>query len=111
MRTLLRAAAAGLLLLWAGGSAALAGEASVGVPPPGLNPDVVTIYTAEGTRGYRVIWLCEELGIPYKAIFKPNKVGESFVELRKVNPMMGQSPTIFYHGVMMIESGAILEYF
>ena len=47
----------------------------------------VTIYHIEGRRSFRVIWLCEELGIPYELVFRPADVLGSMV-LSK-NPYFG----------------------
>lgn len=69
----------------------------------------VTIYHIEGRRSFRVIWLCEELGIPYDLIFKPGDVLGSMVQLRKEYPLMPMAPTIRLGGEFMVESGAILD--
>jgi glutathione S-transferase len=69
----------------------------------------VTIYHIEGSRGERVVWLCEELGIPYTLEFTPGNAGASMGRIREVNPAMPVSPTVRYNGQIMVESGAILE--
>ncbi len=72
-------------------------------------PDL-RIYTVEGTRGYRIIWLAEELGIPYQAVFERGNKEGSYDLIRQVNPLMPQSPTVVYKGTMMVESGGIIAY-
>jgi glutathione S-transferase len=70
----------------------------------------VTIYHVEGRRSQRVIWLCEELGIPYEVLFKRGDIMGSINQIKAVNPTMALAPTIVFRGKMMVESGAILEY-
>jgi glutathione S-transferase len=69
----------------------------------------VTIYHIEGRRSFRVIWLCEELGIPHDLVFKPGDVLGSMVQLREEYPLMPMAPTIRLGGEFMVESGAILD--
>jgi glutathione S-transferase len=108
MTKYLRMIMAGVMLALAA-PAAMAAEKSFQVPAEAKDPDLM-IYTSEGTRGYRVIWLAEELGIPYKAMFTPRNGGESFKKIRELSPLMGQSPLIVYKGTQMLESGGILAY-
>lgn len=72
--------------------------------------DKVTIYHVEGRRSQRVIWVCEELGIPYELIFKPGDIGASFAMLKAANPAMPMAPTVVFRGKTMVESGGIIEY-
>jgi glutathione S-transferase len=76
--------------------------------PHGVD-DVLTIYHLEGRRSIRVIWLCEELGIPYKLMFKPGDFKASAEMMRAVNPLMPMWPTVVWHGHVLVESGGILE--
>jgi glutathione S-transferase len=71
-------------------------------------PDIV-IYHAEGRRSERVVWLCEELGLPYELHFRRGDVAGSFADIRAVNPGMAVAPTVFYKGELLMESGAILQ--
>ena len=72
--------------------------------------DKVTIYHVEGRRSQRVIWLCEELGIPYELMFKRGDIMGSINQIKAINPTMAMAPTIVFRGKTMVESGAILEY-
>lgn len=72
--------------------------------------DKVTIYHVEGRRSQRVIWLCEELGIPYEVLFKRGDILGSINQIKAVNPAMALAPTIVFREKTMVESGAILEY-
>lgn len=68
------------------------------------------IYYAPNTRAVRIVWLCEELGIPYelerfrlgdKAMRSPDYLG--------VHPL-GRVPTIDDGDNRIFESGAIVQY-
>ena len=71
--------------------------------------DRITIYHIEGRRSFRVVWLCEELAIPYDLVFKPGDVLGSMVQLRRDYPLMPMAPTIVMRVEFMVESGAILD--
>ena len=73
------------------------------------SPSIV-IYHAEGRRSERVVWLCEELGLPYELKFRRGDVAGSFADIQAVNPGMRVAPTVFYNGELLVESGAILEF-
>ncbi|HKQ84303.1 MAG TPA: glutathione S-transferase family protein [Steroidobacteraceae bacterium] len=70
----------------------------------------LTIYHIEGRRSQRVVWLCEELGIPYQLEFKRGDIAGSMEAIRAVNPLMPVAPTVRIDDSIMVESGAILEY-
>jgi glutathione S-transferase len=71
---------------------------------------MITIHHARRARSVRVVWLLEELGIPYEA--KPLEF--SAASLRSPDYMamhpLGQVPVVYIDGQRMIESGAIVEY-
>ncbi|HKT74658.1 MAG TPA: glutathione S-transferase family protein [Steroidobacteraceae bacterium] len=69
----------------------------------------LTIYHIEGRRSFRVIWLCEELSIPYELVFKRGDILGSLVTIREVHPLMPVSPTVRLDGELFVESGAIVE--
>jgi glutathione S-transferase len=71
---------------------------------------MIKIHHARRTRSARVIWLLEELGVPYQIQqleFTPAALQTP--EHLSLHPL-GQLPVIEDDGVTMIESGAILEY-
>ncbi len=70
----------------------------------------IVIYHAEGRRSERVVWLCEELGLPYELKFRRGDVAGSFEDIFAVNPGMRVAPTVFYNGELLVESGAILQF-
>lgn len=72
--------------------------------------DTVTIYHVEGRRSQRIIWLCEELAIPYEVKFKRGDILGSVNMIKEVNPTMAMAPTVVFRGKIMVESGGIVEY-
>ena len=72
---------------------------------------MVVVHHLENSRSQRVLWLLEELGVPYEVKrYERNK--ETMLappELRAVHPL-GKSPVITDDGVTVAESGAIIEY-
>ncbi len=68
------------------------------------------IYHAPNTRAVRIVWLFEELGLPYE--LESFKLGDP--EMRapdylKIHPM-GRVPTLCDGELTIFESGAILQY-
>lgn len=74
-----------------------------------MRNDKITIYHIEGRRSLRVIWLCEELGLPYELVFKRGDVVGSMATIREVFPYMPLAPTVRVGDAIITESGAILE--
>ncbi|MES2965873.1 MAG: glutathione S-transferase [Bdellovibrionota bacterium] len=73
---------------------------------------MITVHHLNNSRSTRVLWLLEELGVPYE--IKPYERGADLrapASLRKVHPL-GKSPVVTddESGSTMAESGAILEY-
>lgn len=74
-------------------------------------PDI-TVYFLNASRAIRIVWLLEELSLPYKLVaydraatgFAP----EEFKE--KVPTHLKKSPTITDGDLVIQESGAIVEY-
>lgn len=71
---------------------------------------MLKIYHAKNTRSVRIVWLVEELGLPYQIKsmeFSPKDLlSEEYLEL---NPL-GQVPTLEEDGMVLTESGAIAQY-
>ena len=68
------------------------------------------IHFAPNTRAVRIVWLFEELGLPYE--LERYKLGDPAMrsaEYRKVHPM-GRVPALQDDDVTIFESGAIVEY-
>ncbi len=72
---------------------------------------MITVHHLNNSRSQRVLWLLEELGLPYE-IQKYQRDPQTMLApeaLRKVHPL-GKSPVITDDGVTVAESGAIIEY-
>lgn len=69
----------------------------------------LTIYHLEGRRSERLVWLMEELNLPYNLIYERGDLRASVAKLKKVNPTMPMFPTVVINDQVMVESGAIIE--
>ena len=72
---------------------------------------MITVHHLNNSRSQRVLWLLEELGLPYE-IVKYERDPTTMLapaSLLKVHPL-GKSPVITEDGVTVAESGAIVEY-
>jgi len=68
------------------------------------------VYYAPNTRAVRIVWLLEELGLPYE--LERFKLGDRAMregDYLKVHPM-GRVPTLEDGDVTIFESGAIVQY-
>lgn len=71
---------------------------------------MLNIYHAPMTRSCRVIWVCEELGIPYEIEKIPFNADFRFSpEWLAKNPV-GKVPVLEDGELMMFESGAMVQY-
>lgn len=72
---------------------------------------MLTVHHLNNSRSQRVLWLLEELGVPYelKRYERDPKTMLAPPELRAVHPL-GKSPVITDDGQTLAESGAIIEY-
>jgi glutathione S-transferase len=74
---------------------------------------VIVLHHLNQSRSQRVLWLLEELGVPYEIRFYQRDPATMLAppELKKVHPL-GKSPVITDAdaGLTLAESGAILEY-
>ena len=72
---------------------------------------VITVHHLNNSRSQRVLWLLEELGVPYE-IVKYERDPKTLLapkSLEAIHPL-GKSPVITDDGKTIAESGAILEY-
>ena len=69
---------------------------------------MLKIYHAPPSRSVRVVWLAEEMGLPYQAIAVPFG-GPAPAGFAEASPL-GQLPAIEDGDVRMIESVAIMQY-
>jgi glutathione S-transferase len=72
---------------------------------------MLTVHHLNNSRSQRVLWLLEELGVPYeiKRYERDPNTMLAPPELRTVHPL-GKSPVITDDGQTLAESGAIIEY-
>ena len=72
---------------------------------------MLTVHHLNNSRSQRVLWLLEELGVPYE-LQKYQRDAKTMLappELTKVHPL-GKSPVLTDNGITVAESGAIIEY-
>jgi glutathione S-transferase len=72
---------------------------------------MIVVHHLNNSRSQRVLWLLEELGVPYeiKKYQRNPKTMLAPPELLQVHPL-GKSPVITDDGTTVAESGAIIEY-
>src|SRR6516225_9332709 len=72
---------------------------------------MITVHHLENSRSTRVLWLLEELGVPYeiKHYKRDPKTSLAPPGLLQVHPL-GKAPVITDGDDTIAESGAILEY-
>jgi glutathione S-transferase len=72
---------------------------------------MLTLHHLNASRSQRVLWLLEELGVPYE-LRKYQRDAQTYLappELRRVHPL-GKSPVITDGPRTIAETGAIIEY-
>ena len=72
-------------------------------------PMDLTIYHLEGRRSERIVWLCEELGLPYKLNYVRGDLTASMNAIRAISPLMPVAPTVIYNGQVLVESASIIQ--
>ena len=72
---------------------------------------MITVHHLENSRSQRVLWLLEELGLPYEVqrYARDPKTSLAPPELLAVHPL-GKSPVITDGEITVAETGAIVEY-
>ncbi|WP_186031382.1 glutathione S-transferase family protein [Burkholderia gladioli] len=72
---------------------------------------MLIVHHLNNSRSQRVLWLLEELGVPYelKRYERDPKTMLAPPELRAIHPL-GKSPVLTDEGFTLAESGAIIEY-
>jgi glutathione S-transferase len=72
---------------------------------------MIVVHHLNNSRSQRVLWLLEELGLPYeiKRYQRDAKTNLAPPELRAVHPL-GKSPVLEDGGLLLAESGAIVDY-
>ncbi|KAB0569756.1 glutathione S-transferase [Pseudomonas palleroniana] len=72
---------------------------------------MITVHHLNNSRSQRILWLLEELGLPYeiKRYQRDSKTNLAPPELKAIHPL-GKSPVIEDGGQVLIESAAIIDY-
>jgi glutathione S-transferase len=72
---------------------------------------MIVVHHLNNSRSQRVLWLLEELGLPYeiKPYQRDSKTMLAPPELRAVHPL-GKSPVITDGDITVAETGAVVEY-
>ncbi len=72
---------------------------------------MITVHHLNNSRSQRILWLLEELGLPYeiKRYQRDPKTMLAPPELRAVHPL-GKSPVVTDDALTLAESGAIIQY-
>jgi glutathione S-transferase len=73
----------------------------------------LTVHHLESSRSQRILWLLEELGLPYELVRyrRDPKTMRADPALKALHPL-GKSPVVTLgDGQVLAESGAIIEYF
>lgn len=71
---------------------------------------MLTVHHLNNSRSQRVLWLLEELGVPYEIVrYERQPDMRAPAALRAIHPL-GKSPVITDNGNTIAESGAIIEY-
>jgi glutathione S-transferase len=75
------------------------------------NTAMIVVHHLNNSRSQRVLWLLEELGVPYEVIRyeRDAKTMLAPAGLLAIHPL-GKSPIIVDGGVTVAESGAVVEY-
>jgi glutathione S-transferase len=72
---------------------------------------MITVHHLNESRSQRILWLLEELGLPYEIKFYRRDATTNLAppELTAIHPL-GKSPVITDDGRVIAESGAIVDY-
>ncbi|HEY1752943.1 MAG TPA: glutathione S-transferase [Caulobacteraceae bacterium] len=72
---------------------------------------MITVHHLNESRSQRILWLLEELGLPYeiKSYARDTETNLAPPELEAVHPL-GKSPVITDDGRTLAESGAVIDY-
>lgn len=71
---------------------------------------MLTVHHLNKSRSHRILWLLEELGLPYDVMYyQREKTMLAPESLKKIHPL-GKSPIITDGALTLAESGAIIDY-
>ncbi len=70
---------------------------------------MLTIYHLDNSRSERIVWLAEELDIPYEQVTHLRERGMAPLAFRDIHPL-GRAPVVKLGEQVMMESGAICDF-
>jgi glutathione S-transferase len=72
---------------------------------------MIRVHHLNNSRSQRILWLLEELGLDYEIVHYQRDAQTMLAptELKKLHPL-GKSPLLEVDGLVLAESGAIIEY-
>lgn len=70
---------------------------------------MIQIYHLEGRRSERIVWLLEELDIPYELNYVRGDLRGSMAMVHALGHEMPMVPTVVIEDQILVESGAIIE--
>ena len=71
---------------------------------------MITVYHLESSRSERIVWLMEELGLPYRMEVFPREPSGAAPPPYKEIHALGRAPAIRDGDTVLAESGAIVDY-
>lgn len=72
---------------------------------------MITVHYLNNSRAHRILWLLEELGVPYDVKTYQRRPDMRAPESLKAIHPLGKSPVVTDGDLVLAESGAITEYF
>lgn len=69
----------------------------------------IRVHHLENSKSQRILWLLEELDLPYDVVRYERMMGAAPPEMRKAHPL-GKAPSVEIDGLAMAESAAIIQY-
>lgn len=71
---------------------------------------MITVHHLNNSRSHRILWLLEELDLPYEIkLYYRDKNLQAPPELKAIHPL-GKAPILEDGNKLLVESGAIIEY-
>ncbi len=71
---------------------------------------MITVHHLSSSRSERIVWLLEELGVPYRFEWHQREATGAAPASMKALHAIGKAPVITDDGLTLAESGAIVEY-
>ena len=71
---------------------------------------MLTVHHLQASQSERIVWLCEELGLPYELKVYPRDANGAAPATYKALHPQGTAPTITDGSVTLAETGAIVDY-